>query len=122
MSDIGADLDAAVEMVHAAESRLLARNPNHELIAYSRIEDEQAREAAWQKLLRSYSRNPSQEGNVRGSMELTYALTQYLVALEVVLGISERVQTSLSAKAEVSGPIFSLCKGGGTDLEEKLPF
>ena len=95
MSDIGSDWNAAVEMVERAEDRLLARQPDHPLVAYLSIEDEKQREAAWQKQLRSFSKDPQQEGNVRGAMEVTYAMARYLLALEVALG--ERTEREVSA-------------------------
>jgi hypothetical protein len=89
MSDIGADEDAAVLLVEAAEDRLIVKQKDHPLIAYLFIKNKKEREIAWQKQLRSFSRDPSKEGNVRGAMEVTYAMTCYLMALEVALGERE---------------------------------
>lgn len=86
MSDIGADLEAADELVRGAENELLKREPNHELIAYLHIKEKEEREAAWQKQLRKFSRYPKAEGNVQGANECTYAMIQYFLALEVALG------------------------------------
>ncbi len=89
MSDIGSDADAAVEMAAAAENRLIATNRGHPLVAYLFVTNDEERETAWQKQLRSFSKDPQAEGNVRGVMETTYAMSMYLLALEVALG--ERV-------------------------------
>ena len=86
MSDIGADYDAAVILVEAAEDRLLEKDPVHALVAYLKIEDDAAREMAWQQQLRRFSKNPEEKGNVKGSMAVTYAMTRYLIALEIALG------------------------------------
>lgn len=93
MSDIGSDYDAAVEMVSSAQERLFQKEPNHQLISFMSIEDEEKAEALWRNLFRSFSRNPEAEGEVRGAMEVTYALAQYLVALEVALGEREETKT-----------------------------
>ncbi len=89
MSDIGADQEAAIEMVEQAEDRLFAQQPNHELVSYLSIKDKAERGRAWQKLLRRFSREPQAEGNVKGTMETTYALTGLLMALEIALGERE---------------------------------
>ena len=86
MSDIGSDVEAGQELVQKAEDRLLAKDPKHELIAYLHIADDNERNAAWQKQLRRFSKNPNVTGNVRGAMECAYALVQYLIALETALG------------------------------------
>ncbi len=99
MSDIGADYDAAVILVEAAEDRLLEKDKEHALVAYLMIEDDVARERAWQEQLRRFSKNPEEKGNVKGSMAVTYAMTQYLIALEVALGErQERTSTEHSRK------------------------
>lgn len=85
MSDIGSDLDAAVEMVHEAEDALRKKEPDHDLIAYLSIRDEEVREAAWQAQLKRFSREPDADGNVKGAMATTYALAKYLIALQGAL-------------------------------------
>ncbi len=86
MSDIGSDYDAAVFLVEKAEDELIKKDENHPLIAYLFIEDDNESEVAWQALLRRFSRDPLGVGKVKGSMELTFALTRYLIALEEALG------------------------------------
>lgn len=86
MSDIGSDFDAAYEMVCKAQDRLAKRDKGHELVSFLFIESKTESERQWQKLLRRFSKYPDREGNVRGDMELTYALAKYLIALEVALG------------------------------------
>ena len=101
MSDIGDDADAVVRMVLAAENRLIAKNVGHALVAYAFIEDDIKRDVAWQKQLRSFSKDPQAEGNVRGAMETTYAMSMYLLALEVALG--ERAPPKEHALHQASG-------------------
>jgi hypothetical protein len=91
MSDIGADYDAAVTLVEEAEDRLIAKlgdeeAKKHELVGYMFLPTQGEAEKQWQALLRRFSRDPSQPGNVKGSMEVTFALTKYLIALETALG------------------------------------
>lgn len=86
MSDIGSDYDAAVDMVDVAQDKLFAKEPDHPLVSFFKIEDLEEQESAWQKLFKSFSKNPQAEGNVRGAMECTYALAKYLIALEIALG------------------------------------
>ncbi len=111
MSDIGSDWDAAVDLVVKAEDRLLVKSPDHQLIAYLRITDNRKQEVAWQKQLRSFSKTPEQEGNVRGAMEVTYAMARYLLALEVALG--ERTEREVSANQ----PIYTK-----SSLDDEIPF
>lgn len=90
MSDIGEDGDAAWAMVCAAQDRLIKKEgekaKDHELLSYLYLKFRRDREYVWQELLKRYSRDPMQKGNVKGAMECTYALARYLIALEVALG------------------------------------
>lgn len=112
MSDAGSDLDAGLEMAYKAEARLIkkekaeGRNPaDHSLIGYLFIPNAVGNEKAWQAMLRKFSRDPNQAGNVRGVPELAYAIAHYLIALETALGEREPPKVpSVETKATTSGP------------------
>lgn len=105
MSDIGADLESAWAMVCEAQDRLIKKEgeqaKHHELLSYLYLKYKSDREYAWQTLLRKYSRNPEEKGNVKGAMECTYALSKYLIALERALG--ERQQEESVSKSSATG-------------------
>ena len=112
MSDIGSDLEAGLGMAYTAQESLIikeraeGRNPaDHKLISYLFSKNSIGSEKEWQALLRRFSRDPSQPGNVRGAPELAYAVAQYLLALQIALGEREPPEaTSTETKATTSGP------------------
>jgi hypothetical protein len=85
MSHIGSDFDELYELVCKAQDRLYDKDKGHELVSFLCIQSEVERESQWQSLLRQFSRNPQQEGNVKGLPELIYALDRYLEALKNAL-------------------------------------
>ncbi len=90
MSDVGSDFEAAVVLVDEAQDRLIEKlggeAKNSDLLSHLFLKFNTDKEYAFQALLRRFSRDLTQKGNVIGVMDLTYALTQYLTALEVALG------------------------------------
>ena len=112
MSDIGSDLDAAIILVGEAVDELVEKDERHSLIAYLLIEDDIEREAAWQAILRKFSKNPEATGNVKGGMELTFSLSKYLLALEVALGkrVPEADEQNITVPQEEN------------DFQDSLPF
>lgn len=94
MSDVGSDLAAVEEMVDAAIERLVVRDRTNELIHFVFIENGKQQAEAWQAILRRFSKDPNQTGNVRGVMECAYAMTRYLIALEIALG--ERQESNVA--------------------------
>ena len=84
MSDVGSDLEAAEELVYAAQDRLMAKNKKDKLVSFVLIDDDHEREAAWQKLISEFNKDTTRPP--KGVMECAYAMTRYLMALEVALG------------------------------------
>lgn len=101
MSDINREFDTTVELVRAAEIELIqhigeVNARKHELLSYKFLKFNSEKEYAWQALLRRFSRNPEQKGNVQGVEELTFALRAYLAALEAELEKPLEVQQKQS--------------------------
>lgn len=118
MSDAGADLEAAEEMVFAAIDRLVAKDSSHELVHFIFIENGEEQERAWQAILRRFSKDPGQQGGVRGVMELVFAMTRYLMALEVALG--ERILEPVLTKQNKAVSEFQ--QHGWLNISDDLPF
>ena len=75
------------EQVYEAESKLLLKTPDHQLLTYLNIVDRIARREAWLIQLTSFGRNnvlPSIE-DTECIKERTFASTKYLEALQAAL-------------------------------------
>ncbi len=94
MSDIGADLEAATIMVYDAQDVLSRLNPDHSLVSCLFPRNEEERNKQWQKLLRSFAKDPHAKGNVKGGMECTYALSSYLAALREAITTEDVAATT----------------------------
>lgn len=86
MSDVGADLQVLREMVAEAEDRLVKKDSYHPLIVYLFISSDNERRRAWNRQLKSFSKNPKTKSRVMGVLETYEALCEYLSALREALG------------------------------------
>lgn len=88
-------VDNLSRLITKLENCLIKIDPDHQLVQYTSIWNNESRKIAFQGQLRKFSDNPQIESGLKDEMEIAYAMRKYLTALGCA--INERALTEAIA-------------------------